>query len=55
MLGAQGDFQMAHDFARTPEAPYYAVIFTSQQTENEDGYVAMAQAMFELAHQHSLW
>jgi heme-degrading monooxygenase HmoA len=42
---------MADDFAKTPEPPYYVVIFTSQRTENEDGYEAMAQAMFELALQ----
>ena len=36
-------------FATTPEPPYYAVIFTSQRTEGDLGYEAMAQAMFELA------
>jgi len=36
-------------FARTPEPPYYAVIFTSQRTEGDHGYEAMAQAMIELA------
>jgi hypothetical protein len=36
-------------FATTPEPPYYAVIFTSQRTESDHGYEAMAQAMFELA------
>jgi heme-degrading monooxygenase HmoA len=36
-------------FAKTPEPPYYAVIFTSQRTEGDRGYEAMAQAMFELA------
>jgi heme-degrading monooxygenase HmoA len=36
-------------FAKTPEPPYYAVVFTSQRTEGDDGYEAMAQAMFELA------
>jgi heme-degrading monooxygenase HmoA len=38
-------------FAKTPEPPYYAVIFTAQRTESDDGYAAMAQAMFELALQ----
>jgi heme-degrading monooxygenase HmoA len=38
-------------FARTPEPPYYAVIFTSQRTQRDDGYLAMANAMFELALQ----
>ncbi|SRR5579871_1144776 len=36
-------------FAETPEPPYYAVIFTSQRTEGDRGYEAMAQGMFELA------
>jgi len=40
----------AHDFiARTPEPPYYAVIFTSQRTEGDQGYAAMATRMVELA------
>jgi hypothetical protein len=34
--------------ALTPEPPYYAVIFTSQRTEGDRDYEAMAQAMFEL-------
>jgi heme-degrading monooxygenase HmoA len=40
---------MPEGFASTPEPPYYAVIFTSQRTEADDGYEAMAQAMYELA------
>jgi heme-degrading monooxygenase HmoA len=40
-------------FATTPEPPYYAVIFTSQRTEGDHGYEAMAQAMFELALKQS--
>jgi len=40
---------MPEGFASTPEPPYYAVIFTSQRTEADDGYEAMAQAMHELA------
>ena len=40
---------MPDGFASTPEPPYYAVIFTSQRTEGENGYEAMAQAMYELA------
>ena len=40
---------MADGFATTPEPPYYAVIFTSQRTAGDQGYEAMAQAMFELA------
>lgn len=35
--------------AKTPEPPYYAVIFTSLRTEGDDGYSAMADAMAELA------
>ncbi|MES2759345.1 MAG: antibiotic biosynthesis monooxygenase [Pseudomonadota bacterium] len=31
--------------ADTPAAPYYAVIFTSIRSANEDGYGAMAEAM----------
>jgi heme-degrading monooxygenase HmoA len=42
---------MAHGFATTPQPPYYAVIFTSQRTDGDHGYEAMATAMFELAHQ----
>ena len=40
---------MQSGFARTPEPPYYAVIFTSQRTEGDHGYDKMAQAMFDLA------
>jgi heme-degrading monooxygenase HmoA len=36
-------------FARTPEPPYYAVIFTSQQTQDTSGYDATADRMAELA------
>lgn len=35
--------------ARTPEPPYYAVIFTSLRTAGDRGYAAMAARMFELA------
>jgi heme-degrading monooxygenase HmoA len=37
--------------ARTPAAPYYAVIFTSLRTEGDNGYASMADAMVELASQ----
>ena len=40
---------MPEGFANTPKPQYYAVIFTSQRTEADDGYEAMAQAMYELA------
>lgn len=36
-------------FARTPAPPYYAVIFSSQRTEGDAGYLAMARRMFDLA------
>jgi hypothetical protein len=38
-------------FSKTPEPPYYAAVFTSQRTEGDHGYDAMAQTMFELAVQ----
>ncbi len=37
--------------ARTPEPPYYAVIFTSLRTEGDRGYGAMAERMAALAAQ----
>ena len=37
--------------AKTPEPPYYAVIFTSQRTEGDRGYGKMADKMLELASQ----
>ena len=42
---------MPSAFARTPEPPYYAVIFTSQRTDVDDAYGAMAERMVELASQ----
>jgi heme-degrading monooxygenase HmoA len=36
-------------FSDTPEPPYYAVIFSSQRTVEDDGYQAMAVEMAELA------
>lgn len=36
-------------FAQTPPPPYYAVIFTSQRTEGDEGYGSMADRMVELA------
>ncbi len=38
-------------FARLPEPPYYAVIFSNQRTEGDQGYGAMADRMVELAAQ----
>ncbi|MCM3568975.1 antibiotic biosynthesis monooxygenase [Neobacillus mesonae] len=37
--------------AKTPQPPYYAVLFTSQRTEVDKGYVKMAEKMVELASQ----
>ena len=42
---------MSGGFARTPDPPYYAVIFTSTRTSVDDGYGAMADAMETLAAQ----
>ncbi|HEX7928915.1 MAG TPA: antibiotic biosynthesis monooxygenase [bacterium] len=36
---------MADEFAKTPEPPYYAVIFVSQRTEGDNGYGAMAEVI----------
>src|SRR5688572_8776263 len=38
-------------FAQTPEPPYYAVIFTSVRTPEDNGYAEMAAKMVELAAQ----
>ena len=39
-------------FAQLPAPPYYAVIFSSQRTaQDEAGYAATAEHMLELAHQ----
>lgn len=35
--------------ARTPEPPYWAVIFTNVRTNVDEGYGAMAEAMLDLA------
>ncbi|MET2985436.1 antibiotic biosynthesis monooxygenase family protein [Aureibaculum conchae] len=37
--------------AKTPQPPYYAVIFTSLKTENDNGYAAMSEKMVDLAEQ----
>lgn len=36
-------------FMNKPEPPYYAVIFSSKRTEGDNGYMAMAEKMQELA------
>jgi len=38
-------------FAKTPQPPYYAVIFTSQRTDADKGYGSTAERMLELAAQ----
>lgn len=35
--------------AKTPKPPYFAVIFTSTQTDNNEGYNKMTDKMVELA------
>lgn len=37
--------------ANTPDAPYYAVIFSSTRTEGDNGYAQMADQMVALARQ----
>ncbi|MCM2534084.1 antibiotic biosynthesis monooxygenase [Neobacillus pocheonensis] len=37
--------------AKTPEPPYYAVIFASQRTDSDRGYGIMSDKMVELASQ----
>jgi len=39
--------------SNTPKPPYYAVIFTSLRTPEDNGYGEMADRMIELAHQQS--
>jgi heme-degrading monooxygenase HmoA len=38
----------AEKFARTPEPPYYAMIFTSQRSAGDNGYAAMSEKMVNL-------
>ncbi|MCG5054487.1 MAG: antibiotic biosynthesis monooxygenase [Myxococcales bacterium] len=37
--------------AKTPEPPYFAVIFSSARTDGDNGYAEMAEAMLSLASQ----
>ena len=37
--------------AKTPKPPYYAVIFCSIKTDEDDGYLEMTDLMLELASQ----
>jgi len=39
--------------SKTPEPPYYAVIFTSLRTEGDKGYAATSEKMIELAEQQA--
>ncbi len=39
--------------SNTPKPPYYAVIFTSLRTPEDNGYGEMADRMIELAHQQT--
>lgn len=38
--------------ARTPEPPYYAVIFTSRRTAGDHGYGQMAERMVDLGSRY---
>jgi heme-degrading monooxygenase HmoA len=40
---------MPASLAKTPEPPYYAVIFSSLRTKGDRGYAQMAERMVELA------
>ncbi|MFD0712555.1 antibiotic biosynthesis monooxygenase family protein [Paenibacillus sp. GCM10027626] len=37
------------EIAQTPKAPYYAVIFTSERTDEDKGYSEMVEEMVKLA------
>jgi hypothetical protein len=39
----------------TPEPPYYVAIFTSQRSEDIEGFEPMAERMVELVHQQPRW
>ena len=38
-----------NEFAKTPSPPYYAVIFTTIQSDDHDGYTETNDRMLELA------
>lgn len=42
---------MTDPFAKLPPPPYYAVVFSSQRREGDNGYGAMSDRMVELAQQ----
>ena len=39
--------------SKTPEPPYYAVIFTSVRTEGDHGYAAVSDQMTQLAEKQT--
>jgi len=43
---------MTDRFSKTPDPPYYAVIFTNQLSEDDAGYEEMGEAMYTLALAH---
>ena len=47
----RGNDAMSDEIAKTPQPPYYAVIFSSLRTEGDNGYGATADRMEELAAQ----
>lgn len=40
---------MYEKFAKTPEPPYYAVLFTAQRSDDDRGYGAMAEKIHAMA------
>ena len=44
---------MQNSIANTPKTPYYAVIFTSKLTDQDEGYSDMAVKMLKLASQQA--
>jgi len=40
---------LIRDIATTPEPPYYAVVFTSTRTDNDEGYKETSERMLKLA------
>ena len=42
---------MSSKFCKTPEPPYFVVVFSAQRTPGDNGYGRMAERMVELALQ----
>lgn len=42
---------MVSGFAKTPQPPYYAVVFTSRRTAEDNGYDSMSKTITEMAIQ----